>query len=56
MTVFASRLETWTTQATRRLVSRFWGSISLRGRRLKGKGKGFLGVRETRGARACYAG
>ena len=27
------------------------GNYSLRGRRLKGKGKGLLGARETRGAR-----
>ena len=33
------------------LVSVFLHIYSLRGRRLKGKGKGILGARETRGAR-----
>ena len=32
----------------------FSSSSSLRGRRLKGKGKGVLGARETRGARAPH--
>ena len=30
---------------------KLWTQISLRGRRLKGKGKGVLGARETRRAR-----
>ena len=34
-----------------RVRSRLHVRLSLRGRRLKGKGKGVLGARETRGAR-----
>ena len=38
--------EPWST------LGNLWASLhSLRGRRLKGKGKGLLGARETRGAR-----